>query len=155
MGLALVGMPGADLDPAWTTSDVSGEDAIRGFEGVTLMLDDAAPTGAILTDVLGFRETDRDGALIRYTADAAVGGTSISGPRRASCPAGWAEARCTTWPFVPRTMRPRPRWSSVWPRTTISTHGAEGPQLLPVRLFPRARRHPVRDRHRRPGLRGG
>ena len=75
MGLALVGMPGADLDPAWTTSDVSSEVAIRGFEGVTLMLDDAAPTGAILTDVLGFRETDRDGSLIRHTSDAAVGGT--------------------------------------------------------------------------------
>ena len=44
-------------------------------EGVTLMLDDAAPTGAILTDVLGFRETDRDGSLIRHTSDAAVGGT--------------------------------------------------------------------------------
>jgi glyoxalase family protein len=75
MGLALVGVAGAELEPAWAGAGVPSEAAIRGFEGVTLMLDDAAPTGAILTDVLGFREAARDGALIRYAADAALGGT--------------------------------------------------------------------------------
>jgi glyoxalase family protein len=76
MSLALVGVPGAEAEPAWAAGDVQAEHAIRGFEGVTLMLDDAAPTGAILTDVLGFREeAARDGSLIRYTADAALGAT--------------------------------------------------------------------------------
>ena len=40
--------------------------AIRGFHGVSLLLADAAPTAAILTNVLGFAEIARDGAVIRY-----------------------------------------------------------------------------------------
>jgi glyoxalase family protein len=75
MGLALVGVPGAESEPAWTGSDVPAESAIRGFAGVTLMLEDAAPTGAILTDVLGFAETGREGPLVRFTAD----GTTLGG----------------------------------------------------------------------------
>lgn len=75
MGLALVGVAGAESEPAWAAGEIPAESAIRGFEGVTLMLDDAAPTAAILTDVLGFRESARDGSLIRYAADAALGGT--------------------------------------------------------------------------------
>src|SRR3712207_3504636 len=61
MSLALVGVAGAASEPAWSNGDVPVERAIRGFESVTLMLDDAAPTGAILMDVLGFAEADRDG----------------------------------------------------------------------------------------------
>lgn len=76
MGLALVGVPGAEAEPAWTASGVPAEHAIRGFHGVTLMLGDSARTGAILTDALGFAETARDGALIRFQANGtALGGT--------------------------------------------------------------------------------
>jgi glyoxalase family protein len=75
MGLALVGVAGAETEAAWAGGDVPAEHAVRGFEGVTLMLDDAAPTAAILTDVLGFKEAARDGSTFRYTADAALGGT--------------------------------------------------------------------------------
>jgi glyoxalase family protein len=75
MGLALVGVPGADAEPGWIGGEVPAEHAIRGLEGVTLMLDDVVPTGSILTDVLGFRETGRDGSLVRYSADASLGGT--------------------------------------------------------------------------------
>ena len=75
MPLALVAVPGAESEPAWTTGEVPAADAIRGFHGVSLLLADAAPTGAILTDVLGFAEVARDGSLIRYKADGpAVGG---------------------------------------------------------------------------------
>ena len=49
------------------------EHAIRGFHGVTLLLNAAAPTAAILTDVLGFREVAREGALARYRGDAPLG----------------------------------------------------------------------------------
>jgi glyoxalase family protein len=74
MSLALIGVAGAENEPAWS-DDVPAEHAIRGFAGVTLMLDDAAPTGAILTDVLGFAETGREGNLVRFQADGAgVGG---------------------------------------------------------------------------------
>jgi len=74
MSLALVGIPGADAEPAWSNGDIPLEHAIRGFHGVTLMLEEAGPTGAILTDVLGFREAGQDGAHIRFKADSAVGG---------------------------------------------------------------------------------
>ena len=52
MPLALVGTAGAEGEPAWS-GGVPAEHAVRGFHGVTLMLDAAEPTGAILTDVLG------------------------------------------------------------------------------------------------------
>ena len=78
MGLALVGAPGAAGEAAWSNGEIPAEHAIRGFHGVTLMLDSATPTGAILTDVLGFKETGREGgpggALVRYRANDGVGG---------------------------------------------------------------------------------
>lgn len=37
------------------------------------MLGQAAPTGAILTDVFGFKEAGREGHLVRYTADGGAG----------------------------------------------------------------------------------
>ncbi|WP_131860459.1 ring-cleaving dioxygenase [Bosea sp. BK604] len=69
MRLALVGLPGIESEPAWEASDIPAEYAIRGFHSVSLLLEDAAPTGAILADVFGFREFGRDGALIRYQAE--------------------------------------------------------------------------------------
>jgi len=75
MRLALVGVPGIEGEPAWSGSDVPVEHAIRGFHSVSLLLDDAAPTGAILSDVFGFREIGREDMLIRYRAEGvAVGG---------------------------------------------------------------------------------
>ena len=66
MSLALVGISGAQREPAWSNGEVPAEHAIRGFHGVTLMLDSAAKTGAILTDVLGFKETDARARVIRF-----------------------------------------------------------------------------------------
>ncbi len=47
------------------------EHAIRGFHGVSLLLEDAAPTAAILTDVLGFVAGEREDAVQRYRAPGA------------------------------------------------------------------------------------
>jgi glyoxalase family protein len=66
MSLALVGVPGAENEAGWSNGDVPAEHAIRGFHGVTLLLESAAKTGAILTDVFGFGETGRAGSTIRY-----------------------------------------------------------------------------------------
>jgi glyoxalase family protein len=66
--LALVGTAGAAAEPAWRGGGVAAEHAIRGFHGVTLMLDTAEPTGAILTDVFGFAAKGREGSLVRYAA---------------------------------------------------------------------------------------
>jgi len=75
MRLALVGVAGIEAEPAWAAGAVPAEHAIRGFHGASLLVEDAAPTAAILTDVLGFAEVAREGSLIRYRAgDTAVGG---------------------------------------------------------------------------------
>ncbi len=75
MSLALVGVAGAEDETGWSNGDVPAEHAIRGFHGVTLLLESAVKTGAILTDVFGFKQTGREGSIIRYTApDKGVGG---------------------------------------------------------------------------------
>jgi len=66
MSLVLVGVAGAGSEPAWSDGSIPAEHAIRGFHGATLMLDKAAPTGDVLADVFGLRETGRDGRLVRY-----------------------------------------------------------------------------------------
>jgi glyoxalase family protein len=75
MRLALVGVPGIEAEPAWSTSAIPVEHAIRGFHSLSLLLGDTAPTGAILSDVLGFAEVAREGSLTRYkAANTALGG---------------------------------------------------------------------------------
>jgi glyoxalase family protein len=75
MRLALVCLPGIAAEPAWSSADIPAEHAIRGFHGVSLLVDDGAPTGAILTDVFGFAETGREGSTARYSvSDTALGG---------------------------------------------------------------------------------
>jgi len=74
MSLALVGVEGIDGEPAWSAGGIAAEHAVRGFHGVTLMLDEAAPTGAVLTGVLGFAEAGRDGPHLRYRAGNPLGG---------------------------------------------------------------------------------
>ena len=74
MHAALIGVPGAEVEPAWKSRDIPLEHAIRGFQGVTLMLDNGAPTAALLTDVLRFSEIGREGAVRRFQANAGRGG---------------------------------------------------------------------------------
>jgi glyoxalase family protein len=74
MSLALVGVEGIEAEPGWSNGEIPAEHAIRGFHGVTLLLDAAAPTGAVLTDVLGFAEAGRDGPHLRFRAGSALGG---------------------------------------------------------------------------------
>ncbi|MGV7212330.1 ring-cleaving dioxygenase [Bradyrhizobium sp. UFLA05-112] len=74
MSLALVGVPGAENERAWSNGDVPTEHAMRGFHGVTLLLDDAAKTGAILTNVLGFEAAGREGSISRYRSPNSAGG---------------------------------------------------------------------------------
>ena len=74
MSLALVGVPGAENEKAWSTGDIPAEHSIRGFHGVTLLIEDAAKTATILTDVLRFEAAGREGSISRYRAPTAVGG---------------------------------------------------------------------------------
>jgi glyoxalase family protein len=77
MRLALVGLPGIENEPAAAGGDVPAEHAIRGFHSVSLLLEDAAPTGAILSDVFGFKEIAREDTLVRYRAEGAAFGNVI------------------------------------------------------------------------------
>jgi len=72
--LALVGIPGAEMETAWTGGGIPGEHAIRGFHGVTLMLAEAPRTAAILADVFGFAEVAREGHLVRFRSNDRIGG---------------------------------------------------------------------------------
>jgi glyoxalase family protein len=75
MRLALVGLPGIEAEPAWSSAEIPDEAAIRGFHSVSLMLDRTEATGAILSDVFGFAEAAREGDTVRYQAE----GTSLGG----------------------------------------------------------------------------
>ncbi len=75
--LALVAAAGADNEPGWSAGEIPVEHAIRGLHGVSLLLKDAAPTGAVLSDVLGFVAGDREGAVERYRAPGAALGAIV------------------------------------------------------------------------------
>jgi glyoxalase family protein len=75
--LALVGIADADNERGWSNEDIPTEHAIRGLQGVTLLLDSAHKTAAILTDVFGFREVGHEGSMIRFAAAGDVKGSVI------------------------------------------------------------------------------
>ncbi|HKA71200.1 MAG TPA: ring-cleaving dioxygenase [Xanthobacteraceae bacterium] len=77
MRLALVGVPGIESEPAWSSGEVPLEHAIRGFHSVSLLLRDAAPTGAILTDVFGFSEVGRESSTVRFKTDGSGFGSIV------------------------------------------------------------------------------
>jgi glyoxalase family protein len=71
--LELVGDDRAAALPGWSAGHpgaVPAEHAVRGVYGVTLWVDDAGATGAVLAGPLGMRQAAADGAGARYeTAD--------------------------------------------------------------------------------------
>ncbi|MBZ8135420.1 ring-cleaving dioxygenase [Afifella sp. IM 167] len=71
MRISLVALAGIENEPGWSDEEVPAEHAIRGLHGISLLLEDTGPTAAIVTDVLGFREMDREGTLTRYVAEEA------------------------------------------------------------------------------------
>jgi glyoxalase family protein len=73
MRLALAAVEGADDTAIWTTDEIAAEHCVRGFHGVTLLLDAAKPTADVLTGVLGFREAGKEANHTRFTADAVPG----------------------------------------------------------------------------------
>jgi glyoxalase family protein len=74
MQLALVGIAGAEREPTWSGGAVAADAAIRGFHGVTLLLEAATSTAAVLAGVLGFQQAAREGDCVRYQAQAGIGG---------------------------------------------------------------------------------
>src|SRR4029077_6705067 len=66
--LALSGVKGVEAKPGWSGSSVTAEHAIRGFHSVSLLLAEAGPTAAILTDVFGFVGGGSEGPTQRFQA---------------------------------------------------------------------------------------
>lgn len=64
--LALVGVAGIEAEPAWAGGDVPVEHALRGFHGVSLMLDRSEQTAAVLTGVFGFSAGAVEGNTQRF-----------------------------------------------------------------------------------------
>jgi glyoxalase family protein len=75
--LAFVATPGVENEPGWSAGEIPVEHAIRGLHSVSLLLKDAAPSSAILTDVLGFVAGDREDAVQRYRAPGAPLGAVV------------------------------------------------------------------------------
>jgi glyoxalase family protein len=66
--LALTGLSAVEATPGWSAGGVPAEHAIRGFHSVSLLLAEAGPTAAILTDIFGFAAGGREGATQRFQA---------------------------------------------------------------------------------------
>lgn len=73
--LALTGVKGVEAKPGWSAGGIPAEHAIRGFHSVSLLLAEAGPTAAILTDVFGFVASGSEGPTQRFQA----AGTDIGG----------------------------------------------------------------------------
>jgi len=71
MRLALAAVPGVEDEPAWAGGGIPAGHAIRGLHSVMLLVGDVAPTGRILSGVLGFAEAGREGGTVRFKADGA------------------------------------------------------------------------------------
>ncbi|QPC95330.1 ring-cleaving dioxygenase [Mesorhizobium sp. INR15] len=73
--LALVGVHGAEAEPAFAGGDVPEAYALRGFHGISLLERAATPTAAILSGVLGFTPIAFEGNVTRFQAgDTTLGG---------------------------------------------------------------------------------
>ena len=77
MRLALVGTPGIASDKAWSGGGVPDDFAIRGFHGVSLLLEKTERTAAILTDVFGYTHVGAEDSVARYRSSASGPGTII------------------------------------------------------------------------------
>lgn len=61
---------GNDYRQPWTTSDVSGDVALKGFHSVVLTVRNSAPTVKVLTELLGYQLRQEEGNRFRFATDA-------------------------------------------------------------------------------------
>lgn len=77
MQLELVFDKNVDGMPGWPESTVPTENAIQGFEGTTLRLQEAGPTARVLEEIFGFSPAGKEGNSQLLTTDARIGGSVI------------------------------------------------------------------------------
>jgi hypothetical protein len=138
MALALVGIADAENEPGWSNEDIPAEHAIRGFQGVTLLLDSAQKTAAILTDVFGFRKVAREGAVIRFTAVGEMRGSVVDLYEAPGNPARPPRSRFSASHRLPWCRRPTagPDDREADPLPWPAPDRTKGPQVFSLGLFP-------------------
>ncbi|MDQ0316621.1 ring-cleaving dioxygenase [Amorphus orientalis] len=73
-GFAFALVESDDGRPGWASNGIGADAAVKGFRGVTLTLAETDATKALLTGLMGYSETERDGNLTRLVSpDAAAG----------------------------------------------------------------------------------
>ena len=153
--LALSGVKGVEAKPGWSAGGVPAEHSIRGFHSVSLLLAEAGPTAAILTDVFGFVAGGSEGPTQRFQAP----GVEIGGIIDLRTAGEFLTARQGAGSVHHIAFRATDDAAqAAMARKLTQDHHlqrdrAEGPQLLSLGLFPRARPGAVRDRHRSARLR--
>lgn len=75
--LEIVGARERDDRTPWTHPDIAVAVGLRGFHGVTLGVNVAAPTLALLTDTMGYRVQSTEGGRTRLTTGAGGPGTYV------------------------------------------------------------------------------
>lgn len=75
--LELIATSEPDARPACSHPEIPADAAIRGFHAVTLAVNHDAPTAALLTQTMGYRELAREGGRIRFTTGNAGPGTYV------------------------------------------------------------------------------
>ncbi|MFL5577800.1 MAG: VOC family protein [Gemmatimonadaceae bacterium] len=76
--IEIVAHPGAEGRPAWGGAPgITRENALRGFHGVTLWVEEGDATERVLVDTLGFRPVREDGTTRRYAVGDGGPGTIV------------------------------------------------------------------------------
>ena len=68
--LKLIETKHKDEREVWETDDIKADVAIKGFHTVTLTVNNIKPTAAILTEIFGYKQVEKDSNLYRYQTDA-------------------------------------------------------------------------------------
>ena len=112
--LELVAHDDASTLPAWTDGPVQAEAAIRGFHGVTLMLEGYQATASLLSDAMGFRLTGEEGNRFRFAVDGAGPGLLVDllcSPD--SAPGSWAAGTVHHVAFRARSTEDQLAWREI------------------------------------------
>ena len=150
MRLALVAVNGADALAGWSNGDVPAEHAIRGFHGVTLLVEADAATASDAHRRARLQRPPREGNLRRFLGAQKLGAVvdiRAAGRLSRRPPGRRLRSPCR----VPggRRCRPGRHGEGAVKAQRPSADRSDRPLLFPLGLFPRARWRPVRDRHRR------
>ena len=68
--LKLIETKQKDEREVWETDEIKADVAIKGFHTVTLTLNNIKATAAILTEIFGYKQVDKESNLYRYQTDA-------------------------------------------------------------------------------------